>query len=142
MNDSDLFPSWKVIVIVMLFVLGMPFFVFASANSELSETEVVSILCSEKWHLSFMEMDGQHLDFPPSESQANWTKFSADGTHQVEEMGEAYSGTWVYNHTEQTLTTTDRDGIVVLKIIQINDAELKFSLVDQGKTMTVGMKKE
>lgn len=140
MNQTDLF-SWKVIVILLLIFMGFPALIFANNTGDLSEKQVLDLLCSGRWHLSYMEIDGNHEDFPPNESKANWTVFNKDGTHNSEEMGEAYSGTWVYNHNSKTLTTDDRDGKVDLVIINISENEIQFTLVDQGVKLKVGMKK-
>ena len=142
MNHTDIFGvSWKVVFIVLLLLFGFPAFIFASNSEGLSEQQVIDLLCSGKWHLTYMEMDGQHLDFPENEVKANWTNFKSDGTHDAEEMGEAYSGTWTYNHNTKTLTTKDKDGEVDLVVITINESEIKLSLVDEGKKMIVGMRK-
>jgi len=140
MNPYQTLP-WKVILFILSILLGLPVLVLASSPGDLSEKQVIDLLCSGKWHLSYMEIDGQHDDFPPNEAKANWTVFKQDGTHNSEEMGEAYSGTWTYNHETKTLTTDDKDGKVSLVIISIDEHEIQFSLVDQGKKLKVGMKK-
>lgn len=122
-------------------LFAFPMLLMANSIEDLSEKEIMNLLCSGKWHLSYMEMDGQHIDFPDNEVQANWTVFNSDGTHQSEEMGESYGGTWEYNHSSKTLTTNDKDGKVDLVIVKIDGNELKVTLIDQGKEMMVGMKK-
>ena len=124
----------------LLLILSTPLLISSTTKYSLSEQEALELLCASKWHLSYMEVDGEVMEFPANEVAANWTKFNADGTHQVEEMGEAYSGTWSYDHISKTLTTDDRDGKITLKIIEISTTELRFSFVDEGKTLTVGMK--
>ncbi|MGB0524478.1 MAG: lipocalin family protein [Flammeovirgaceae bacterium] len=140
-QDNPILLFWKAFIIMLLFFMGFPALVLANNSGELSEDEIVKLLCSGKWHLSYMEMDGQHLDFPAHEVKANWTQFNADGTHNSEEMGEAYSGTWVYDHATKTLTTNDKDGKLDLIILKISEGEIQFSMMDEGKRMTVGMKK-
>lgn len=105
------------------------------------EIDIKELICSGKWHLEYLEMDGDKDYLSESEQKTNWVLFSTNGNLEVLEEGENYSGTWEYLAEKGVLRTNDRDGKVDQKIIKITKSVFIVSVIDFGEEIIMGMRK-
>lgn len=109
------------------------------ALGNLSETQIKSLLC-HKWKLTLIEAKGKKATIPASSPEIT-LKFLDNG--QLEETAgkEFYKGTWTYNHSKYTVTTTDKDGKENHVLVDLTNDYLKMKTKFMGIQVMYGMKK-
>jgi hypothetical protein len=105
------------------------------------DNEILSKICSGKWHLEYLEIDGEKEFLTEVEQKNNWVIFYLDGNHEVLEKDEKYFGKWKFFADNKIIQTNDRDGLVDQRLITITDKILVVSVEEHGEVMLIGMKK-
>lgn len=125
----------KIVVLLLLAVLFTSGF-SKDSFSGLSETQVKSMVC-HKWKLSYLEYKGMKKQIP-SKLPQSLLIFISDGTLQEFEGDKKYDGKWSYKHDTKTVTTIDKDGTELHKIVNISDKEFVMDGKYLGRTFNMG----
>jgi len=104
--------------------------------SNLSEIQVKSMVC-HKWKLTYLEYKGIKKEIP-SKVPTSILIFLQDGSMQEFSGEKKYDGKWTYKHDTKTLTTVDKDGTELHKIVHISNNEFIMNGKYQGFTFNMG----
>jgi hypothetical protein len=104
----------------------------AIGQSKLTEQDVKALLC-HKWKVVIMEVEGEQHKV----DEDLYITFLKDGTFIDSQDGNKPPKLkWTYNHSTMTVKTGG-----VLKILKIDDKELKLKSIDDGKPIGVTLKR-
>ncbi|MFT7898840.1 hypothetical protein VBY74_02535 [Tenacibaculum ascidiaceicola] len=123
-------------------IIFLTFLVLTSLQSlKAQEKSEFELITSGKWHLEYVEMAGQKMEFPAEMQKMNWVIFHADGKQEGMEEGQKYMGKWEFDKSKKIIRTDDLDGKIDQKLISVTENKLIVSVKEQGTEMIMGMKK-
>ncbi|MBD2722534.1 lipocalin family protein [Hymenobacter armeniacus] len=96
-------------------------------------------LC-HKWELTHMEAQGKQLALP-SGTGASFMTLKPDGTFVEISEGQSSPGTWSYAPQSKTITTVDKAGTEVHKILKFNANQLILRNQYEGLLMNMVFKR-
>ena len=103
------------------------------STTSLQQKTDLTLLCATKWHMSYMEVDGDKRDFASVSDEESWMIFHEDGEHEIMSIGVKYSGKWKYEEDTNELHLTDETGLTIQKIEKLTVKELILSFSFEGK---------
>ncbi len=103
----------------------------------------ISLICSGKWYIEYMEVAGNKIPLPPEMIKNSWVIYYTDGRAEgMDQKGVLKTGSWEYLKEKRALKVTDKEEIDIQKIISINSSKLVFSTNKHGQEMIIGFTKK
>jgi len=122
-----------ILIISLLAIISLPTYG--------QDSEKQDMLCSGKWHVEYILFDGDTVKSTPAELRNTWVIFQADGTEEVMEDGEQYSGTWEVDWDTMVMRTIDRDGTVDQKILELSPTTFVYFVKETYADVVMGLTK-
>ena len=125
----------KKIVMIILILISFSF------QSNYIQDDI-SLICSGKWHLEYMEVSGEKIPLPPEMIKNSWVIYYKDGKAEgMDQNGVLSTGKWMYLKEKRAIEVTDKKEKDIQKIVSISDSKLVFLANKHGQEITIGFTK-
>lgn len=103
----------------------------------------ISLLCSGKWHLEYIEISEKKIPLPPNMEKNSWAIYYSDGRVEgMDQDGMPTNGKWEYLEETRAIKVTEKEETGIQKIISISDSKLVFSVNQHEQEMIIGFTKK
>jgi len=124
----------KLTLLILLIVLS-----FQTISSQ--EQNERNLITSGKWHIEYVEMDGQKMDYSTEMQENNWIIFHRDGKYEGM-FGNKRIGHWELGKEGKIIEINEQNQKSEQKLISVSKNELIISTEDEeGVVIILGMRK-
>lgn len=114
--------------------------VFTNTNIQDSKA---SLLCNEKWYVSYMETDDMKMPVPEEQKYSMWMIFHKEGKHEVNMNSEVEKGQWEFSKNKDSLHFVTQRGLnKSMRLQKLTKKELEVVFSDSGKEITIHLEKK
>jgi hypothetical protein len=126
---------------ITLIVFTLISFSFQSNKSYPNEyQDDISLICSGKWHIEYIEMSGKKTTFSSEMKEISWAIFYRDGrVNGMNTEGLYTKRKWEYLKEIRAIKTIKGKDSDIQKIVSLNNNKMVVSL--PGKEIEIGLTK-
>jgi hypothetical protein len=129
----------KIYILSTLLFFSLSTVFSQSSIKTFSESQIKMAIC-HKWKLTYLEGKGKKVTIP-NNGPVLILGFNADGKLFESDGKNNYNGTWTYNHSTFTITTTDKDGEEKHIILDVTGTQLIMKSKFKGIPFNMGLQK-